>query len=289
MNDGNPLINIGDLAKPATTLIEKISDAIGGLYRPRQIKRIAQAEAEAEKIRALAKIEIDDELQKRALTRFVAEETRKQLNIESITSKAIEDLSEDARPQDMEADWIAHFFDRGKLISDEKMQSLWAKVLAGEANSPGRYSKRTINFLATLDKSDAEQFTSLHRFCWTIHGDLYAIITHFLDPIYEKYGVTFDVLTHLTSIGLIVFEGLAGFSKEKLPKNIEVSYHGQVLKLQFPLEDNNTIYVGNVLLTQVGDQLASVCDSLPIDEYYDLVIRQWHAMGYVLSCECPKQ
>ncbi|MGO8943521.1 MAG: DUF2806 domain-containing protein [Syntrophobacteraceae bacterium] len=288
MNDGNPLINIGDLAKPASLLIEKVSDAIGGLYRPRQIKRIAQAEAEAEKIRALAKIEIDDELQKRALTRFVAEETRKQLNIESITSKAIKDLSEDARPQDMEDDWIAHFFDRCKLISDEKMQSLWARVLAGEANTPGRFSKRTVNFLATLGKSDAEQFTSLRRFSWTIGNEFYPIV-HYLDPIYEKYGLTFDELTHLDSIGLIVFEYTSGFVTSKLPKNITATYYDQRLTVQFRSEEDNILLVGHVLLTHVGHELASVCDSLPIEEFYDSVIRQWHAMGYVLSCEWPKQ
>ena len=53
-------INIGDLTKPATVLIEKISDAIGTLYLPRHIKRMAAAEAEADKIRALAQIEISE-------------------------------------------------------------------------------------------------------------------------------------------------------------------------------------------------------------------------------------
>jgi hypothetical protein len=36
-----------------------------------------------------------------------------------------------------------------------EMQNLWAQVLAGEANSPGTYSKRTVNFLSSLDKKDA--------------------------------------------------------------------------------------------------------------------------------------
>jgi hypothetical protein len=48
MGEGSSLINLGDLSKPATVLIEKISDAVGALYKPRQIKRLAQAEAESE-------------------------------------------------------------------------------------------------------------------------------------------------------------------------------------------------------------------------------------------------
>jgi hypothetical protein len=52
MGNSNSIINLGDLAKPATVLVEKISDAIGGIFKPYQIRRIAQAEGEAEKIRA---------------------------------------------------------------------------------------------------------------------------------------------------------------------------------------------------------------------------------------------
>ena len=78
---GGGFINLGDLSKPATVLIEKISDAIGGIFRPYQIRRIAQAEGEAEKIRTLSQIEITD-LQRRAIQRFVVEEAKKQQNIE---------------------------------------------------------------------------------------------------------------------------------------------------------------------------------------------------------------
>ena len=52
--DGS-LVDVGKLAEPATRLVEKISDAIGVLYRPRQIKQDAKAEARV--IRAIGKLE----------------------------------------------------------------------------------------------------------------------------------------------------------------------------------------------------------------------------------------
>ena len=128
MAQGGGLINLGELSKPPTVLIEKISDAIGGIFRPYQIRRIAEAEAEAEQIRALSQIEITA-LQNRAVSRFVIEEAKKQYNIETITEKALPLLEEGASPQNIEDDWIAHFFDRCRLISDEEMQALWSKVL----------------------------------------------------------------------------------------------------------------------------------------------------------------
>jgi Protein of unknown function (DUF2806) len=126
MSDGNSIINLGDLSKPAVVLIEKISDAVGGLWKPTQIRRLARAEADANRTKAIADIEIT-ELQQRALQRFVLEEAKKQENMESITAKMLPSLKEEATPANVEDDWIINFFDKCRLISDEQMQSLWAK------------------------------------------------------------------------------------------------------------------------------------------------------------------
>ena len=168
MSGDNPGTNItlaGDLSKPATVLLEKIFSALGGYFEPFQIRRIAHAKADAAKIAATADIEIT-ELQQRAIRRFVAEETKKQDNMESITAKALPQIGDDAKTENVEDDWITNFFDKCRLISDEEMQTLWSKVLAGEANSPGRFSRRTVNFMASLSKSDAALFSTLCGFCW---------------------------------------------------------------------------------------------------------------------------
>ncbi len=91
------LINIGDLGKPAEALVNKISDAVGGLFAPWQIKRIAKAEAEAVIIKARGEIEVTD-LQRRAMHRFINEEASRQKNIEDITAKALPQLTDAADP-----------------------------------------------------------------------------------------------------------------------------------------------------------------------------------------------
>jgi hypothetical protein len=140
MND-NPLAILGELSKPATVLIEKISDAIGGIFKPYQIVRVAKAEAEAERIRAELQIQITD-LHKRAFYRFLEEEAKKQLNIEGITQRALPLLNEKSSPENVEDDWITNFFDKCRIVSDDDMQQLWSRILAGEANSPGAFSKK---------------------------------------------------------------------------------------------------------------------------------------------------
>jgi hypothetical protein len=50
------LVNLGDISKPATVLIENISDVVGTVFEPYQIKRVAKAEVEAEKIKRLHRL-----------------------------------------------------------------------------------------------------------------------------------------------------------------------------------------------------------------------------------------
>jgi len=285
MTDPKALVDLGKLSKPATTLIEKVSEAVGGVFKPYQIVRVAKAEAQAEAIRAEAQIQVTD-LQRRAVHRWFEEEAKKQENIEEITRKALPHLDAESKPEAIENDWIANFFDRSRLISDDEMQQLWARVLAGEANKHGSYSKRTINMLASLDKRDAERFTALCTFCW-MFGGVTALVFKVDDPIYERHGVTFGSLMHFEDIGLVQFEHLAGFIREKLPKVITPHYYGTPLQLTMPAESDNTIDIGHVLLTQVGQELAPISGSKPDPEFFKYVQEHWTYLQPDLTPPAP--
>ena len=181
------LVNIGTLSKPADTLIRKISDAVGGIFAPYQITRVAKAEAKADLIKAESEIQIT-ELHRRAIHRFVEEEAKRQGNIENITSKALPQLDDISDPSQVEDDWITNFFDKCRIVSDNEMQNLWSRVLSGEANVPGTYSKRTVNFLSDLDKVDAKLFSELCGFGWKI-GNVVPLVFDVQDDIYNKKGI----------------------------------------------------------------------------------------------------
>lgn len=267
------VVNLGDLSKPANTLIEKVSSAIGGVFEPWQIKRVAKAEAEASLIKAKSEIEVTD-LHRRAMHRFVEEEATRQENMEQITQKAILKLEDTSNPNMIEDDWITNFFDKSRIVSDDEMQDLWASVLAGESNSPGRYSKRTVNFLGDLDKRDAELFLSLCRF-GSNFGNFTPLIFDSQASIYNDVGINFSTLTHLDSIGLIQFNNISNFVLQGLPKKISVLYCGKPLSLVMPKDNNNQLTIGNVILTQVGRELASVCHAEGVDGFVDYVKNQW--------------
>ncbi len=282
MGEPGTFLNIGEFAKPASLLIEKISGALGGWFRPHQIRRVAVAEADAQIIKAKGRIKAR-QLAQRAAERFVAEQMRMQDNMESITRMALPDLRDDSKPQDVANDWVAYFFDKCRLISDEEMQSLWAKTLAGEANSPGKYSKHTVTCLASLDKQDAAWFAQVCAFTWVIDDDFCPIIRNTDDAIYTEHGITFGVLVHLDDIGLIRFDPLATYGKQKVPKHLAASYHGEPVSLEFLADTDNRLELGHVVFTQAGQQLAPLCKTSAVPGFLSESLRIWLASGDVVS------
>jgi hypothetical protein len=285
---GNSLVNLGELSKPATVLVEKISEAVGGVFKPYQIRRIARAEADAERIRAQTEIEVSD-LQRRAVQRWLTEEGKKQENIEAITSKALPDVGDSAQPQLIEDDWITNFFDKARLISNDAMQALWSKVLAGEANDPGTYSKRTVNYLASLDSEDARLLTAVVRFCWNFEN-LQPIIFDVSNPIYADAGLSDSALRHLHDVGLLRFDYRETLFLWTADACVSISYFTERIELQFEFaSEHNWLPIGHVQLSRVGMELAPLCGSTPVSGFLDYALRKWsNVVGLIPASPLPR-
>ncbi|MEW6715098.1 MAG: DUF2806 domain-containing protein [Nitrospirota bacterium] len=274
--EGN-IANVGDLAKPVNTLIKKISDAIGVLFEPQRIIRRAKAETQAEEIKAISDLKID-ELKKRTLARMINEETKKQENIENIIDNSLPLLNEQSKPIDIDNDWLANFFDKARITSNEQMQTIWSKILAGEANKPGTFTRRTIKIVSELEIRDAMLFTNLAKFNFLI-GLPTIVIFDCQNDIYNKYGITFNTLKHLDTLGLISFESISGYGRQKLPQDFTISYFHIPIKIRMQNEKDNTLPIGQVLLTQSGQELVQICGSTPEREIIDYSIEQWKNQG----------
>lgn len=281
MTDSQSLINIGELAKPATVLIEKIAGAVGVLYEPRRIKKRAEAEAVARRILALSEIEATD-LIERADRRRQIQDARNQQNIETITADAVRQLPESANPSDMDEDWIAHFFKRCETVSDAQMQSLWARLLAGEATAPGTFSRRTVDLVESLEKDDAELFTRFCQFVWKLN-DLMPIIYGLDNPLFAAAGFRYPEIRVLEEAGLITFNNLTGYQRGPFPKRALLHYFGRPVLLEFPNEQANNLSLGCVLLTVSGEQLARISGATPNDGYFDYIISRWTTDGIASS------
>ena len=281
MAQGNPLVNLGELSKPATVFIEKVSDAVGGICKPWQMKRVAKAEAEVEKIRALSGIELSG-IEQRAMHRLVAEEAIKQENIENITAKAVKELKADAKPENLERDWVANFFDKCRLVSDTEMQSLWSKLLAGEAKEPGAFSKRTIELVASLDKEDAYLFTTLMGFACYINDDPVPVpfVYDFRKEIYNERGINFGILNHLDSIGLVNFQDSNDLTVQMDSRTFKTHYFGKETLVDLQRKE---LKIGSIVLTKIGFELAPICGASSVPDFLEYVLKEWQKLGYKVS------
>lgn len=197
--------------------------------------------------------------------------------MESITAKAIPLLEDGAKPETIEDDWMSNFFDRSRIVSDDMMQKMWSRILAGESNKPGTFSRRTVNLMADIDAEDAELFTALCRFIWVLNGIPCSLVYDLKDKIYEENNISFGRLFHLDSIGLIQFNQLSGYVRRNLPGAPELcatSYFGRLLLLSLP-EETDSVDIGKVSLTLVGQQLSRICQVEPVDGFFEYVKDRW--------------
>lgn len=267
-------VDLSGLSEPGAKLIEKVSDAIGVLYEPRRIKKKAEAEAEAKKITLLSDIELND-IEQRGLQRMIKQQARKQENIEDITMQAAKQMKEEDNISEIEDDWLVHFFKECENISDKEMQYIWAQILSGEAKKKGMYSKRTINLLSSLDKTDADLITTLGQFIWQAKEPIPVLIDLEIDCI-KNSGLTFSKLIHLDSIGIITVG--TGYSLNFNGTRGQIFYFDKTINFDFSKTQNphtNSVQIGQALLTSTGMELIKICGAKPNYEFFEHCISHW--------------
>ena len=274
--------DVSKLSEPANTLILKISDAIGALYQPIHIRRIAKAEADAQITKVMGEIEIT-ELQRRAINRFVGEQTKKQVNIESVATKSLPDVENTAQPEKIDNDWLTNFFDKCSSISDQQMQDLWAKVLAGEANSPGSFSKHTISILSSLDKSDAESFRRFCSFVWTFDFPLLPQSVPIVPKPQPKMrvedkNITSSELFHLQTLGLVNYSVSEPFGLYDPIETFSGKYFGR--QVTFYRSAAHHVLVGHARFTKAGLELSKLSGAEPCDSALNMGLVMFRRDGW---------
>jgi hypothetical protein len=251
-----PLATAAAVSAVIVALTDKTSKFVNKFYEPQHLIKMAQAAREVAIIKAQEEIEVHD-LQRRAIERWANEEERHQRNIEGIQQGAFLSLEADANPNEIDEDWLENFFGKCRSFSDQDVQAIWSKVLASEANCPGRFSRKTINILGDIGKSEAELFGTLCRFECQLFGEATPLVVGNNQAIYTNAGLTDQALEVLSEVGLIETTSVS-FMEYSRGRLVEVVYFDRGFgRKTFP--DSKSIMVGRVRYTRAGRELASVC------------------------------
>ncbi len=197
------------------------------------------------------------------------------INLAKILQKALPQLADEADPSRISDDWAANLKDKARTCSNEEMAQLWAQLLAGEANNPGSYSRKTVNTMADMDPDDALLFRSLCDFRLIpvnpivdangVSGFTRASAKSKLavlddkHEIYTERKVSFDSLARLDWLGLIRYVSV-GYEVNHGNDKFAAYENGNQ---RLYLAQNGPIRFGNAEFTPAGTELSELC--LPID------------------------
>ncbi|MBV8658795.1 MAG: DUF2806 domain-containing protein [Burkholderiales bacterium] len=282
--------------KAAEKLVDALDRGIGGIYRPIGTMLNAAAERQARKIKAKTNIEIK-EMRERAKHRLDFQEVCRQENIESIVSKTANMLSDNVDDKDIEQDWLTQFFAIAQDVSDDGMQTLWAKILSGEIAKPGSYAKRTIDFLRTLEKTEAEGFSMLCSFAFTWE-DGWPFL--FENNVTRERTYPLAWMEHFASIGLLAPAESIHQTPNLIGRKIKYFEKGYLIcssitqlvestsisLAESPMGfDGNNYYTPQICgarnFSAIGKQLAAIAGGLPKPEYVDDLVKAMSAEWYL--------
>ena len=242
------------LLSNSPTAISVVSSVVGGLFTTIFLRRNTSV-AEFEKIKNGQFKEVADSLLKAGKMTYV--EYYQASNFLEVAKKADKYYSEihhDNNNANYDFDWFVRFYEAVGNISDEVMQDLWAKLLAGEVAEPSSFSLKTIDVLRNLSKQGAELFSLICSHSVMTRGQNF--LPHY-DTYLEKHNIYYTDIMKLNEQGLIFNDGTIGFSMS-IGQNPNVLFWNNDLVMTIESSDdkNIEIHIKTYPFTKAGQELA---------------------------------
>jgi len=202
-------INTDGLAKLGETIFHGLGITAYGN------KKLADAEqyAAIKKVETETKVELLKLKGQSEIAEYVlSRETRKFNNAKAVIEYAANNFSEGEQvsSEPVSQSWLNRFFDIVENISEEDVQEIWGKILAGEVKQPKSYSLRTLEVLQHLTQEDAKLFIQSLN-CYIANGFICV----------EDFVLSLNERLRLLDCGLIYGEDLV--------KEWMVNPHGELL------------------------------------------------------------
>jgi Protein of unknown function (DUF2806) len=284
-------------------------EGIASEQRAESSARVKLIETSAEQI--ASGMHTDLEFSLAASTKFAKKIIRERVNINRITQIASDELKSESTPEanktseetpPISEDWLNVFESEAAQMSSEQMQSLFAKILAGEIRRPSSYSIRTVKILAQLDNTAAALFKILCSLCISLRLPNTSIVFDARvvsfgsagDNSLQAYSLSFGQLNILQECGLIIADynswkdyGLA------IARNGNVQLAATYLGEQWgfvPKEGVSAppdLKLNGVALTQSGMELLQIVDQEPNQRYTSALLSFLDQRGLIMTRVTP--
>lgn len=213
--------------------------------------------------------QVNPTLSERTQERINFQEAKKQLNIENITAFAAEDLKNEPPVTDepLDEDWTTRFFKIAEEISNEEMQALWGKILAGEIKQPKTFSLRTLELIRNLSQKEANTFKKVANFAIKNINENY-LVKNVDNLLSEKYDINYTDIALLTEIGIIQSGEFVVHQLLKSPKEYSRLFLAGEILIYIQVKPNTpTINIPVHRFTNAGNELLNLIKPQPPFDY----------------------
>lgn len=286
-------------------MVLTIGKVFGYFYEPTHIKQMAEAEAFKRKQLADAKayeiqkvgeaidsqqflpliyrsedgtvaVDTSDtkQLIQRSNIRLQNLQIQKERNIESIIGKtALELESKEADINDeVDTDWITRFFNIVEDISDEDMQNLWSRILAGEILKPRTYSLRLLDFLHNTSKEELDRILKISHY---VAFDGFIIQN---ENMLKNIGITFDDILFYSEIGILHSNIQIGrtYTIKALEKKHMIFYNNEYVCFGNNKTDSIQQFQFSIYsVTRLGMELLKLANTPTDKDFFIENLKQW--------------
>lgn len=212
---------------------------------------------------------ISPNLEQRTQQRLNYQAAIKQLNVESVTSFAAEELKdvEPVTDEPIDADWISRFFNIVEDVSNEDMQALWGKILAGEVKKPKTFSLRTLDLLRNLSQEEAVIFNTVAHYAVSNSKGSY-IFKGIDNWVLHSFNISFSDILLLMEAGILSSSesGFATYNKPTKPDLAPYVFGSKVLVISRN-EESECLHIPMYFFTSSGSELLKLVTINPPFEY----------------------
>ena len=256
------LVSIKTSGKALAKFFQIVADGTG--LTARGIRKNAEASRESQLLGAQADVEAQ-------AIRDGLSEYRK-VNLTKVAERSVPLLDNIDDPKVNDMGWFADWVNGAAHTPDDVLQDWWARILAGECEKSGSYSKWALDAVAKMSKEDVEHFTRFSSCCWNIGPVVWtpttAEILGYSEKILERAGLItgFDVPIYR------VDRNSQGYA--------DAIYFGQRVSVKTDRDGN--IPLGHARMTALGEELIGLCQSQENEEYREDCIQQWKKKGLIV-------
>jgi len=261
-----------------TTVIDKITGF-----------KISQWAAEGEVRKQLIRDEYEKAKANGIMGVQYIEQLRNTTNLIDTATKSAKYIEEGKNNEiEMDNDFFWNTIEHSKSISNDEMQELVAKIIAGEYNQPGTYSMSTLQTIKMLGKTELELFEVICGFI--IHKSK---LPHNLfsrpdndniKPLLYQLNVDYGRFQLLQSLGLFLPNAMSKTIDNSEKNNFVTPYFDQILRFEPTHDTNFAITLPDYYsLSETGKQILKHINPVPYPDYYDWLRTDYKITNYKLQ------